>query len=136
MIAPSATSQNWGEEKEEEFLKILQLETPLSAVWNKELPWYPRYYLENVCIAAGSMVFVFVHKAFLCPTLQDLSFIQFYWWKHAVVIQGELWPDNLCMCSVCAMEVSVVVPVPFPPPLSSLLLSKNSIEVSTRLLNW
>lgn len=98
MIAPSATSQNWGEEKEEEIFKILQVETPLSAgVWNKELPCYPRYYLENVCIAAGSMVFVFVHKAFLCPTLQDLSFIQFYWWKHAVVIQGELWPDNLCV---------------------------------------
>jgi hypothetical protein len=36
---------------------------------------------------------------------------------------------------VCAMEVSVV-PVPSAPPLSSLLLSKNSIEVSTRLLNW
>ncbi len=80
------------------------------------------------------MVFVFVDKAFLCPTLQDLAWSNF-------IDENMLWSFKvnfgltICAYVVCAMEVSVV-PVPSAPPLSSLLLSKNSIEVSTRLLNW
>jgi hypothetical protein len=102
MIAPSATSQNWGKEKEEEFFKILQLETPLSAgVWNKELPCYPRYYLENVCIAAGSMVFVFVHKALLCPTLQDSASSNF-------IDENMLWSFKVNFgLTICAYVVRV-----------------------------